>query len=77
MCEKIKHNNSGWKMFRDQDCSSIFVRDSYQWLSIESPATLIEKVKGGFSFKMSSVVVVVVDFLNELLVRKCIFHFLT
>jgi hypothetical protein len=37
--------NSEWKMFRDEDTSSIFVRDSYQWLSIESPRTLIEKVK--------------------------------
>jgi hypothetical protein len=42
--------DSEWKIFRDEDSSSIIVRDSYQWLSIESPRTLIKKVKVGFCF---------------------------
>jgi hypothetical protein len=31
-------------MFRDEDSSSVFMRDSSQWVSIESPRTLIKKV---------------------------------
>jgi hypothetical protein len=45
MCNKVTEKDSGWKMFRDDESSSVFVRDSYQWLSIESPKTLKAKVR--------------------------------
>jgi hypothetical protein len=51
VCEDIMQNSSEWIMFRDEDSSSVFMRDSSQWVSIESPRTLIKKVGKETIFK--------------------------
>jgi hypothetical protein len=44
VCKMIMENSSEWKMFIDDNSSSVFIRKSPIWLSIESPRTLIQKV---------------------------------
>jgi hypothetical protein len=37
-------NHSAWIMFKDEESSSIFIRDLSRWVSVESPRTLMTKV---------------------------------
>jgi hypothetical protein len=37
-------NHSAWIMFKDEESSSIFIRDLSRWVSVESPRTLMKKV---------------------------------
>jgi hypothetical protein len=44
VCEYLLEANSTWAVYRDVDASSVFTTNTSEWVSFESPQTLMQKV---------------------------------
>jgi hypothetical protein len=44
VCKLVLETNSTWTIYRDEDASSVFTTNTTQWVSFESPRTLMKKV---------------------------------
>jgi hypothetical protein len=44
VCEYVLESNSTWTIYKDDDASSVFATNTTEWISFESPQTLMRKV---------------------------------